>query len=68
MKTVIDDSEFGNISTTCTPCSNLIDATKRRCKAFEKIPNEIWKGENTHRRPVEGDGGIVFVVRQELLD
>lgn len=32
-----------------------------KCKAFpDKIPNDIWNGDNDHRHPYEGDHGIQF--------
>ncbi len=33
----------------------------RACKAFpEKIPDELWSGENLHYEPVDGDNGFRF--------
>jgi len=31
-----------------------------RCAAFSQIPEEILRGENSHRTPYPGDNGIVF--------
>ena len=48
-------------SDPCTLCANLIDNTKRTCKAFPKgIPREIWLGKNDHTKPYRGDGGILY--------
>ena len=30
------------------------------CKAFEKIPEDIYTGEVSHKKPYPGDNGIRF--------
>jgi hypothetical protein len=58
-KDKIDDSALP--STVCSFCDRLISPSKRICQAFdEKIPDEIWSGDNDHRKPVDGDSGIQF--------
>lgn len=59
---VLDDSKLleTKISVVCHTCTNLIDGYLRKCKAFEKIPDEIWEGKNNHRKPYKGDNGIRF--------
>ncbi|MBW4472546.1 MAG: hypothetical protein KME45_19560 [Stenomitos rutilans HA7619-LM2] len=51
-------------SPVCSSCthlsSNFESGRRRRCKAFEKIPDEIWKGQNDHRKLYPGDKGIIF--------
>jgi hypothetical protein len=33
----------------------------RTCLAFPKrIPDDIWRGDNLHREPVDGDNGYRF--------
>ena len=58
-----DDSELyiGAFSDVCNKCRYLLDGGfKRKCKAFDEIPLEIWKGKNRHRKPYPGDNGIQF--------
>ncbi len=63
---------------TCASCKHYIgiieeepekgaptDDVKFACKAFpDGIPEEIWNGENLHRSPVTGDGGVVYAQRE----
>lgn len=43
----------------CVTCKNHVSGNK--CLAFpDGIPNEILKGENDHKKPVDGDNGIRF--------
>jgi hypothetical protein len=51
-----------SISPVCTWCCHLRDyGVDHQCDAFPNgIPMEIWKGQNDHREPFPGDGGIVF--------
>jgi hypothetical protein len=40
-------------------CIHYILGKGRVCTAFPKgIPDEIWKGDNDHKRPYTGDHGI----------
>ncbi len=47
-------------SPVCTYCKHAEGF--RSCKAFrrERIPLTIWCGDNDHREPYPGDGGIHF--------
>lgn len=61
----IDDRELEipKYSPVCSYCKHLEDGLKRRCTAFDSefgIPLTIWNGENNHRQPFPGDGGIQF--------
>jgi hypothetical protein len=63
----IDDSSlfFPKFSSVCTLCKHLNPRSPLKgnptCKAFpERIPNEIWLGENDHTQPFPGDRGITF--------
>lgn len=50
-------------SSVCTLCRHLMLNSDRSCKAFPEIkgiPDEIWMGENNHRKPFAGDHGIQF--------
>lgn len=49
-------------SEVCTWCRHLRDdGADRTCDAFPNgVPMEIWMGQNDHRAPFPGDGGIVF--------
>jgi hypothetical protein len=61
---VIDDRPI--VSPVCILCKHWhIDDPKKTCDAFpDNIPDEIWMGENNHRKPFPGDRGIQF----ELID
>lgn len=51
-------------STVCTFCKHLHEKSlavgEHKCKAFDAIPDEIWDGENDHKKPFPGDKGIIF--------
>lgn len=60
---VLDDEMAwrGPFSDVCTKCRHLEEPVRTwKCKAFDKIPEEIWFGKNKHTEEVEGDGGIRF--------
>ncbi len=63
---ILDPSlELPPVSPVCTFCRHWNGpaplAKRRTCGAFpQKIPDEIWKGENDHRQPYPGDRGIRF--------
>lgn|GEM_PF-3126847 len=65
---ILDDSEIYDIvfSPVCTFCKHLIE--HRKCKAFERIPDEIWLGHNDHRKPYPGDNGITFTPHDRTRD
>lgn len=45
-------------SPTCDSCRHLI--FPMRCGAFERIPLEIWLGDNNHQLPYANDQGIQY--------
>ena len=48
----------------CLFCTHL-SKSEQKCKAFpDGIPDEIWKGENNHTKPVIGDNGIRFELKE----
>ena len=61
---MVDDREFliDAFSDVCFWCKHLItsDKEKRKCKAFNEIPLDIWQGKNKHTKPYKGDGGIRY--------
>ncbi len=62
---VLDDKSIHRrySSVVCSNCFNLVDIVNRSCLAFQSpeiIPDDIWKGKNTHKKSVEGDDGILF--------
>ena len=63
---VLDDSDApGSCKGPCWFCTHKFPTFKRTCAAFPNgIPDEIWRGENTHTEPYSGDGGIRFERRQ----
>ena len=61
---LLDDSILSvpAFSPVCTYCKHwTVDGVKRRCAAFDQIPDEIWHGQNPHTAPYPGDKGIQFV-------
>ncbi len=44
----------------CAMCRHLLTPSIPACKAFDRIPKEIWSWRVDHRKPVEGDRGIRF--------
>lgn len=57
---LIDDRNLP--SAVCSFCSRLESTEGRTCEAFsDGIPEEIWRGDNDHSKPVEGDGGLMFL-------
>lgn len=59
----IDDIElYMMFSKVCSHCKHLDLKSKGNvCTAFpEGIPDEIWLGQNDHKKPYEGDNGITF--------
>ena len=61
---LLDDSIIAEpiFSTVCTHCRHWVAQAlfERRCAAFDRIPDEIWYGENPHTEPYPGDKGIRF--------
>ena len=53
------------MSMVCIFCAHLSDTVGGQCDAFERIPDEIWNGENDHRKPYPGDHGIQFAPEEE---
>jgi hypothetical protein len=58
----LDDSEFDNPAKgsgiDCYLCKH--STNDRVCKAFGKIPDDIWLGKVSHTKPYPGDNGIQF--------
>ena len=47
-------------SVVCHGCKWLTYIGGHRCKAFKRIPVEIWNGEHAHIEPYPGDNGVRF--------
>lgn len=65
MTTLNDEQEspdFFIYSPVCALCVHLTDPTEHRCAAFgeTRIPDAIWRGDNSHTSPVLGDHGMLF--------
>lgn len=64
--TLDKDSDIPVYSPVCARCKHWRPSTGengRTCAAFpaaDSIPLVIWRGENPHTAPVEGDHGIRF--------
>ena len=64
----IDDRELDVVmySPVCLACAHFIEVSGWTgvCAAFDDaIPYVIWSGENDHRAPYPGDGGVLFKSR-----
>ena len=45
----------------CNDCKNFIKGEGLKCKAFERIPNEIISGINDHSKPLTNQvNNVVF--------
>lgn len=55
------------ISPMCVDCILLYNhGIERACEAFPQgIPDEIWIGTVSHRRPYQGDGGLTYSQRSK---
>ena len=42
----------------CYICRHYLDGKK--CSAFARIPDEILRGDNDHKKPYPSDNGIQF--------
>ena len=70
--TGIDDRELDKViySYVCLPCKHFnreaySETGKKTCDAFPNdIPDEIWGGENDHKKPYKGDHEIQFEPRE----
>ncbi len=70
--TGIDDRELDKVifSPTCLPCNHFYreiysEIDEKTCKAFPYgIPEEIWRGDNDHKKPYPGDYGIQFELKK----
>ena len=49
------------ISRTCIFCRHENLGRLKTCAAFpDEVPDEIWYGQNNHKKPYPGDHGIQF--------
>ena len=60
VKIVLDDREDRPIGKgfDCYMCEH--STNHRVCKAFKKIPDDIWYGKHDHKTPYPGDNSISF--------
>lgn len=62
-KFINNGSEYMNASdeNLCQLCINLISSDEKKCKAFDKIPDEIWEQEFIHTEKYKGQkNGTIF--------
>jgi len=58
------EQDLPRFSPICSHCIHVSLEKRKVCAAFPAgIPDEIWKGENPHVLPVDGDHGIRFQKR-----
>lgn len=60
---VLDDEihALPAISPQCVTCAHLTSGVDRQCAAYpEGIPDEVWTGLISHKRPYQGDNGIHY--------
>ncbi len=61
--TIDNEIDLPVYSPICSNCKHVDMRVRMKCAAFPGgIPLEIWKGENPHQLPVDGDHGIRFEV------
>ena len=62
----LDDEDFFNkVSRVCSYCQHKYPTWRHTCAAFpDRIPDEIWRGDNDHTEPYPGDLGLRFERRQ----
>ena len=46
------------INDLCINCNNY--QLGRQCEAFERIPDEIWNGNNDHSKPLPNQDNKIF--------
>lgn len=58
-KDTIERGALPMFSQVCTFCAHY--ESSQTCAAFpDRIPQQIWLGENNHTKPYQGDSGIRF--------
>ena len=61
LEKLLAEDELPLISFICGYCKHQHDRPWKTCDAFpDKIPDQIWLGENDHTKPYPGDNGIRF--------
>ncbi len=66
----LDDSFDSEVPLgTGEDCYFCKHATNHRvCKAFARIPDDIWYGKVEHTKPYPGDNGILFEEREKKVE
>ena len=55
-------------SIICSYCEHLLSRKDRKCRAFEKIPLNIWEGLHDHKDFYYGDGGLRYLPAYDETD
>ena len=54
------------VDNVCKTCANYVAG--RTCLAFLKeIPDDIWYGENDHKKNVKGDHGVKYEKNEDII-
>jgi hypothetical protein len=69
-ESVFDEGYSGiPVSPLCSLCDHYKPLAENlyRCRAFEKIPLDIWSAKNPHLSPYQGDKGFRFEIKPMYL-
>lgn len=53
---------MGKLPPLCSMCRFRDFDSRRRCSAFNRIPDDIYEMRTLHDKPIKGDHGFLFEV------